>query len=631
MSMLPSTSLRIFFLICVFRILNTFLIHSYFDPDEAWQTMEPAYCAVFRPDQGFDCPGFTWEWKRRSVSSQQVAPALQFGSKVFEASLRLIETSLQGPARTYLSVAPVHFFFESLRMLHLDSTWMVARGPMILYAVTVAAPTDWAVWYCAQILYTTSEASVPSSLPLWCLLASLSAWFNAFSMVRTFANAQEAMLLMISIVLVSDELLATTSKRQTRRHRMWRARAAFLLGGMSVSIRGTSVAAFVPMGILLALQEKSWSRSVSYLFSTCAFFGLLGIGVAVLVDYWFFGFVTMPFLGNFHFNVILDHASLFGSHPWHWYFTAGVPAIAGILLPFLMADWLPRSNVQWTKGRRNLWIIAVTYIVAMSMNDHKEFRYILPLLPVFCLLAGERLQTLLGSHQHVLLRVVGLAVMVVGNFLAILYLGMFHQSGSISVNREILRVATQHVNIEQPQLRESPQLDTHLVAYMTGSCHSTPLLSALHHPSVYFETRMLDCSPSCRADAAATCETEQFHGDPLGFLRKEYPIECTNEESLNDKSPNGNPTCQWDDKIALPSFLVTMSSYVDGIRDFILGMGLYETGRFPHHLTGAQIAGYTFGEDCAHTSNRCIHLGGNFDVVVEDVVLFSRATNPTIK
>jgi hypothetical protein len=97
-------------------------------------------------------------------------------------------------------------------------------------------------------------------------------------------------------------------------------------------------------------------------------FGLIGIGVALLVDLWFFGFPALPFLGSFHFNVLLDNATLYGSHPWHWYFSTGIPVITGLLLPLLIWDLVAGS---WSTGQRNLCIIVGTYTMALSMNQHK--------------------------------------------------------------------------------------------------------------------------------------------------------------------------------------------------------------------------------------------------------------------
>lgn len=585
-----SSSLRIFLLICAFRIFNTFLIQSYFDPDEFWQTLEPAYCAVFRPGDGFDCPGFTWEWKRRAPESSH-----------------LLQGSLLGPVRTYLSVLPTHIFYTFIECLGLDSSWMVARGPMIFYAITVAAPVDWAIWYCARALYSLPSSS--SALPSWSLLASLSAWFNAYTLVRTYSNSQEAVLLMLSLWLVAEDLLCDSPKKDisSSSRRSWRARAAFLLGGMSLSIRGTAVAAYIPMGILLALQEASWPRRVAYLFNICALCGSLGIGVALLVDYWFFEFPTLPFVGNFHFNVILHHGTVYGSHPWYWYLIAGVPAVAGVLFPILLTDWI--SMKKWSKGRRNLWIIVVIYIAAMSMNAHKEFRFILPLLPLFCLLAGEKLHRIFAGHVRRTQRIAGIATLFIANLIAVLYLGLFHQSGPITVNREILRLTKQMMMDPSTPVR---------VDYWTGGCHSTPLLSSLHSPPFRFETRTLDCSPSCRADPHILCETDRFHHDPVTFLQDAYPRTCSSEGVANDATcDERGPT--------LPSFVVTTSNYVATIANYMNDMGLYETGRFPLNICGARLPGIILGDEFGIPTHRHVEITSMLELCVEDVVLFARS------
>ena len=584
-----ASPLRVFLLLCVFRVLNTFLIQSFFDPDEYWQTLEPAYCRVFRGDEGFACPGFTWEWKRRTLESTH-----------------FWEQSLLGPVRTYFSVLPTHFLYTALKLMSLDSPWWISRGPMILYAITVAAPTDWAVWFCARILYQTEK----SSLSFWCLLSSLTAWFNAYSMVRTYTNAQEAFILMMSIVLVSPELLKGPSvKSQVQQNAYWRAKAAFFLGGLNLAIRGTSIAAYIPMGILLAWQQQLWSEKIIYLFAVCAVPGVLGVGVTFLVDCWFFGFPTFPFLGNFYFNVILNNSTLYGEHPWYWYLIAGIPAVSGLLLPFLLADII--SFGQWSTGRRNLWLIVSTYILAMSTNAHKEFRFMLPLLPVFCLLAGRELQCHLGNTNHVARRFLGLTTLVIGNLIAVLYLGLFHQSGPIRVNREILRIARH--NFDQISSPELLHHGLHKIDYWTGGCHSTPLLSSLHSPPLRFETRSLDCSPSCRASPDVSCETELFHRDPLSFLQGTYAQPLCTVKDIDE-------ICT--DDVESPSFVVTMSNYAGDIQNYLSELGLHEVGRYPQSISGARIGNIVFGDDYNNLQHRHMQLFDYVEIAVEDVVLF---------
>lgn len=547
----PSAVL-IFVGLCIIRVLNTFLVYSYFDPDEFWQTMEPAYCAAFV--DGPTCSGHTWEWKRRAPT----------------AAMNLVESSLLGPARSYLSVLPTFLYFSLLKVLEADSTWLVSRGPMVLAAITVAAPVDLAVWYAAQWLGRPNEASSKWRLPAWSLFCSLTSWFSAYSIVRTFANGQEGLFLILAIVLVGPELLGNTQKGSY----YLRAAAAFMLGGMSITIRVTSIAAFVPLGILLAFRQRSLVSKVGFLFFICAVFGLLGIFVGMLVDRFFFGFWTLPFLGNFHFNVILDNADLYGSHPFHWYFTAGLPAIAGLLLPFLWYDFVTVVD-RPTYGQRNLWVIVVSYLVAMSLNGHKEFRYIYPVLPLVCLLTAEHVRAIVAGNGRSRLRTLVFGTLfVIPNVIAVLYLGLFHQTGPIAVNHAIVEAA-------RDQLAQS-QTTTYSVHYLTGACHSTPLHSHLHAPPIHFDTWSLDCSPDCRADPDAVCEYERFDRDPAGFVQEAYSPICLGEEEDEE-------VCQIQPDWPVPDFLVTFSSYADLLAPQLGDLGLHITDRFPQHLTGVKV------------------------------------------
>lgn len=84
-----------------------------------------------------------------------------------------------------------------------------------------------------------------------------------------------------------------------------RTAVAFLLGGVSVAVRFTSLAAFVPVGVLLALQKQVLNQLITFLAIPCALYGLVGIAMSLLVDRYFYGFWAVPFLGSLHFNIIL--------------------------------------------------------------------------------------------------------------------------------------------------------------------------------------------------------------------------------------------------------------------------------------------------------------------------------------
>jgi phosphatidylinositol glycan class B len=579
----------VFFAMCLFRIANTFLVQSYFDPDEFWQTMEPAYCEAFNGT--YDCPGFTWEWKRRPPPSAD----------------NFVEQSLLGPARSYISVLPTYLFFGILKAFEWDSYWLVSRGPMLLAAITVAAPIDLAVWYTARWLQPLQPATKRSNLANWCVFCTLFSWFNGYASTRTFANCQETALLAVAIALMSPELIGDVNAG----HSLLRGRAAFLAGGISVALRFTSLAAFVPMGILLALRSRSTCTKLGYVMSPCATFGIAGLAIAMAVDRYFFGFWTLPLLGNFHFNLILDRASLYGSHPGHWYFSTGVPALAGLLLPLLLLSlWrFVRGRVSY--GERNLWIISLCYLVTLSFNAHKELRYIQPVLPLFCLLAGSHLRTLFvgNSNRPSNGRAFFLgSIFITANLLAVLYLGLFHQTGPILVNRSIVSDAS--------VVASTSNQSDFTIHYLTGACHSTPLHSQLHAPPLSFDTWSLDCSPECRADPDLVCESELFARDPVGFIGDAY-FPCV-------KLAEEEETCSVDSlPRPVPDYVVTFSTYEASIRPQLESLGLHEVARFPHHINGARVGSVKIGPDFLNDAYRRIVLAIWLEVSLEEMVLFS--------
>lgn len=77
------------FWLIVFRMANSLLVATFFDPDEYWQSLEVAHSYVFR--YGYQ----TWEW----------------------------ELALRG----FLHPSLFALFYAFLQFFHLDSPWVVVR------------------------------------------------------------------------------------------------------------------------------------------------------------------------------------------------------------------------------------------------------------------------------------------------------------------------------------------------------------------------------------------------------------------------------------------------------------------------------------------------------------------------
>lgn len=297
------------------------------------------------------------------------------------------------------------------------------------------------------------------------------------------------------------------------------------------------------------------------------------------------------------------NGSLYGTHPVHWYFTSGIPAVTGVMLPFLVVSIFSK----WSNGERNLWIICLCYAVIHSVSKHKEFRFMLPILPIFCLIAGKKMRDLLWRSSRRTPLMVTVAVM---NLLVFLFLGTVHQRGVIDVNRKIVEL-----------VKHEPQ--TYMVHYLLG-CHSTPLLSHLHKPPIRFDTWTLDCSPECRSNTKAQCESDKFAENPEKFAEATYFQEggtCVLEEG----------TCVTDLLLKYPDYVVTKSEYLPKLKSRLVTMGMKEVARFTNGIDGIVLPGSKVigSEFCSTGHSSQFSLLNTTSFCLDEIVLFeSKGVKP---
>ncbi|PIG86465.1 hypothetical protein AARAC_006494, partial [Aspergillus arachidicola] len=109
---------------------------------------------------------------------------------------------------------------------------------------------------------------------------------------------------------------------------------------------------------------------------------LLGLGSTVLVDSFFWQkYPLWPELEAFIFNVIHGQSSAWGTHPWHFYFTNGIPRL--LLNPLVYLVGLPFALFQAStrSAAAYLLIPSLTFIAIYSLQPHKEWRFIVYTIP----------------------------------------------------------------------------------------------------------------------------------------------------------------------------------------------------------------------------------------------------------
>lgn len=311
-------------------------------------------------------------------------------------------------------------------------------------------------------------------------------------------------------------------------------------------------------------------------FGLCVTYGIIGIILGCCIDRWFYGFWAIPFLGNIHFNVLLGHGSLYGTHPFLWYAYAGIPAICGIMLPFFLWE-ISTIDID---PRLTLLGIITPYIVLHSFSEHKEFRFLLPILPLICILAGHAMCRLVqmidltpnGSgldssdsmkHKTPIKSLIMnenfpkflLVVLIISNYPHLLYLGLIHQRGAIAVNRYLVSAIDEETrqSIENNEIENIQQYSIH---YLMG-CHSAPLYSHLHISNARANAWHLGCSPDCRSNPDIVCESDAFLSDPVGFVMSAYGISgddsCLKGEVV--KEPPSLLVVMQDDAVVIENLL----------------------------------------------------------------------------
>lgn len=580
----------LFTLLVIFRFLNAIFIETQFDPDEYWQSLEPAYCFVFSPDGTQNC-ALTWEWTRRLSSND------------LDISSSWINIALNGPVRSYVPVLPIIVLYKFLKIFHLDSNWAVAKCPILLNAILVSAPTDYAVYYISKCIYGIKsdpkerKADILHRVETWSLLASLTSWFHAYALIRTYSNSLETALLAVGVALLCPELFDKRNVAYDQRIRPL-AQLAFILGGLSVVIRFTALASWIPLGIIVSIRRGTNKSRIYYFTRLCIVCGTIGVGIGCIVDRLLYGFWAIPFIGNFHFNVILGLGSLYGTHPWFWYVIAGLPAIAGILTPLFIFEYLryvktkfAKTKDRWQIREEVLFVIIGSYITLHSYSAHKEFRFILPILPFVCVISGRVIQSLVVYCERSVSIFASCLVVVLAlfNIPQIYFLGRIHQRGPLCVNSSI----TTHI---QQQMKAS-NLSSVSIHYLMG-CHSTPLYSHLHIPvreSVYqgpfpIEARYLDCSPQCRTDAQSICESDRFERDPYAFIQEEYLDRLVLDQCAEDESTTCKGLAIYRD---LPDIVVINQHnlLLHGVSEFFLATGFQEIDSCRHSIKGMNFEG----------------------------------------
>ncbi|KAL9095671.1 MAG: hypothetical protein Q9165_002103 [Trypethelium subeluteriae] len=462
----------LFWILVALRIANALTVGTFFQPDEYYQSLEPAWATVFGRESG---AWITWEWLNQLRSSLH---PLLFAIPYYISSVLSFVIDLSPPLRAELLVA----------------------APKVVQGL-LAASTDFYTWKLGEKLYGRSSSVAWAALSL----AVLNPWQWFFS-TRTFSNNLETTLTIVAIYLwpwhwSSDKLETDVTDQNGLRTGQEKDGKDRPLDELTNSI----------IVVLEGLVDR-W------------FYGAWGFPPIRFVYYniaqniaVFYGTSRVDYYYTEGLPLVLTTALPF--------------AIAGVWRSLrFRSEGLPpdlaspeAGAIKVSQGALRVFAITVCMLpMSLSLLAHKEVRFITPILPMLHILAAKPFASFynpfpaprIGWRKLLLFGTVFVNLLIAG------YAGYVHQRGVIDVTR-VLRREHQQVLYDLAVAGEANTTGLHNMSVgFLMPCHSTPWRSHLVHPTI--EAWALTCEPPLDIPLSQrhlyADEADQFYEDPKRWL-----------------------------------------------------------------------------------------------------------------
>ncbi|KAK3357218.1 glycosyltransferase family 22 protein [Lasiosphaeria hispida] len=556
----------------VLRFVNAISVRTFFQPDEYYQALEPAWSIAFGTDSG---AWLTWEWQHQLRSS--LHPVI-FGL-AYKSSYALM---------TWLE------FFAPFKSL------ILVALPSVIQCV-FAALGDFYTWKLATEIFG-AQSNLPFAA-LWMTILNPWQWYCS---TRTFSNSLETTLTIAALYYWPWELLADSKNSKDAplqsKSSVNSLRVSLFLAAIAVLLRPTNL--LIWLGILtlvvtrLTLDGTSHLQvaSIITLLREIIICGTATLAISILSDRLYFGFWAFPPYQWLYFNITQSLAVFYGQMPWHYYLSQGIPLLTTTFLPFTLIG-LYKSTLSLSPSPsatslttlqsnilRTLSFAVLTMLAALSLISHKEVRFIYPLLPILHILGAPYILTFFTTpspssgttttttitttttttitlrHKLFLANILSVNLLLAG------YLTLAHQPAPLSVltflRTDFERLHPQTLSLTPP----NPPQKTELFALFLTPCHSTPWRSHLVYSAL--RARALTCEPPL-ATAPNSVERETYLDEADRFYQREddggYGAQFLREEMwpLRDGERGGE----------VPRYIVGFEGVEEVLRGFFEGEG----------------------------------------------------------
>ncbi|KAI4166845.1 MAG: hypothetical protein LQ348_007753, partial [Seirophora lacunosa] len=506
-----ATSQDLLLFMIAFRILNALSIRTFFQPDEYFQSLEPAWQIAFGPDSG---AWITWEWKNQLRSA--IHPALFAG--VYWSCARILELFRMSP-----------WAYEEL----------LIAAPKVTQAV-IAALGDYYTWKLAERIYGRGSNEAWAAWPWhWSIEATGDEEVDQYGL-RQIPGTD-----------LAEELAKCVPEEAQRingsRSMAYRLCRCLLLAATACVLRPTNVLIWICLSCFTLWKSSAsgrllklpWTNGNLWINVTAiahgpatrrerlvlvfeaAICGLIVLATSAVVDRLYYQQWVFPPFRFLYFNLARSLSVHYGRNDWHYYLSQGYPlllttffpfAIIGICQSLFPRDTPPSQPPLTTTIKHQLATTSLLIPFALSFISHKEVRFIYPLLPPLHILSAAPfaayflpLLSPTRRQQKTTKRVALTLILSLNLFLAI-FTTQLHQTAPLTVLSYLRsRASGSH---------------TTSVAFLTP-CHSTPWRSHLLH-SPNLKAWALTCEPPLHLPPSQhptyLDEADQFYQSPSHWL-----------------------------------------------------------------------------------------------------------------
>ena len=114
---------------------------------------------------------------------------------------------------------------------------------------------------------------------------------------------------------------------------------------------------------------------------------LLMIATSILVDSLYYKKFTWSAWNFFQFNYVEKGSNLYGNEEIYWYFAYAIPKLISGYIPLFVFGLYQYIKDQHAKKSHYYLIFILFYFIGfLTLNGHKEDRFLMPIFPIFMMI-----------------------------------------------------------------------------------------------------------------------------------------------------------------------------------------------------------------------------------------------------